>query len=273
MKAVFPISGEGGLPLPRGKGYARLRRHIVPQPLAPLLSFLNAHPGVCCLAVTGAGGKTSLIADLTDIFAVSGRSCVIAPTTRIFVPPLRNRAPGTRPQENEHSPRPCDALLLRNGRPPDALAEELLALLRDPRRHGAPVCAAMGEDIEQSPAGRKLRGLPPGYVCRLKTLLERAFPPDSAPSPLLLAEADGAARLSRLTPLTNPSFPPALMPWPQSWGWTRWEKRWPKPSTALKSPQICWARNLTRPSPRPWPPLCFCIPPGRSGARLRTQRA
>lgn len=182
------------LPLPRGKGYARLRRHIVPQPLAPLLSFLNAHPGVCCLAVTGAGGKTSLIADLTDIFAASGRSCVIAPTTRIFVPPLRNRAPGTRPQENEHSPRPCDALLLRNGRPPDALAEELLALLRDPRRHGAPVCAALGEDIKQSPAGRKLRGLPPGYVCRLKTLLERAFPPDSAPSPLLLAEADGAAR-------------------------------------------------------------------------------
>lgn len=29
------------LPLPRGKGYARLRRHIVPQPLAPLLSFLK----------------------------------------------------------------------------------------------------------------------------------------------------------------------------------------------------------------------------------------
>lgn len=172
----------------------------MPQPLAPLLSLILAHPAgaLPCLAVTGAGGKTSLIAELAELLAASGRSAIIAPSTHIFLP-LSAAAPS-----HPDNPTRCDELFLRGDRPLDKLFDGLLSSLRSALRRDAPVRIALGEAAEQSPPGPKLRGLPPDEICRLKYLLEEAFrhEPRSAPPspelslcpPVLLVEADGAAR-------------------------------------------------------------------------------
>ncbi len=160
----------------------------MPQTTAPLLSLLLTRTAgtAPCLAVTGAGGKTSLIAEVAESLAACGRSSLIAPTTRIFVPRLRGSAPNAR---EEHSPQICDAILLRSDKTLNTLFSELHGLLR----RGAPACVALGEDTEQSPLGRKLRGLPPEDILYLKSRLEDSFS-QIVPLPVFLVEADGAAR-------------------------------------------------------------------------------
>lgn len=104
---------------------------IVQQFLSRIMDLLCACPPghVPCLAVTGAGGKSSLAAGLSIHLSKAGHSGIIAPSTRIYMPRPRSCSPEEEQRLAECGTQTCDALLLRRGRSDRALSEELRAVL------------------------------------------------------------------------------------------------------------------------------------------------
>lgn len=182
---------------------------IVQQFLSRIMDLLCACPPghVPCLAVTGAGGKSSLAAGLSIHLSKAGHSGIIAPSTRIYMPRPRSCSPEEAQRLAECGIQTCDALLLRRGRSDRALSEELRAVLYTmdgvPRRllplpekssalcPNRALCLVLGEEVVRHSPRSKLRGLSPETICRLKQFLEKEKLSRRA---VLLVEADGAAR-------------------------------------------------------------------------------
>ena len=141
-----------------------------------LLSLFDPPVPARCVAFTGAGGKTSLLAALAAALTGEGRPVVVATTTHILPPnrpapsPLRGDGP----------------FFCRDRALPD-LAAELLVLFR--ARPGRAL--VVGRDLDA--ATGKVRGLEPRELCALRALLDDAVS-DALPPPVILVEADGAAR-------------------------------------------------------------------------------
>lgn len=147
------------------------------MPLSLLDLFAPPAP-VRCLALTGAGGKTTLLAVLAQNLAAGGRSVIVTTTTHIWPP-----------NDAALSPLRGDGPLFVAGRSLSGIAAETAALFR--ARPGRVVVAARDAD----PATGKLRGLAPACLCALQARLDKAAATSSLiPPPVLLVEADGAAR-------------------------------------------------------------------------------
>ncbi len=141
-----------------------------------LLSLFAPPASAQCVAFTGAGGKTSMLAVLAASLAGEGQPVVVAATTHIWPP--------NRP---ELSPLRGDGPFFCQGRALPDLADELHALFRV--RPGRVLI--VGRDLDA--ATGKMRGLAPRELCALRALLDDAAS-DALPPPVLLVEADGAAR-------------------------------------------------------------------------------
>lgn len=130
--------------------------HPEARPLAELLG-----EGTHCIALTGGGGKTSLMFALAAHAAAQGERVLCATTTRI------------RPPEAGQ----CAALLLREAFPDDAAFMAAVAVACLPGR----VVVAADREL---PGEHKLAGLPPELMDALA---------DALPGARILVEADGAA--------------------------------------------------------------------------------
>lgn len=138
-----------------------------------LLSLFEPPTPARCVAFTGAGGKTSLLTALAESLADRGRSVIVTTTTHI--------RPPNRPAL---SPLRGDGPFFSRGRSLPDLAAELCALFR--ARPGRVLVVGSEPDA----GAEKLRGPAPRELCALLDAVAAAV----WPSPLMLVEADGAAR-------------------------------------------------------------------------------
>ena len=171
-----------------------------------LLSLFDPPVPARCVAFTGAGGKTSLLAALAAALTGEGRPVVVATTTHIWPPnrpalsPLRGDGP----------------FFCRDRALPD-LAAELLVLFR--ARPGRAL--VVGRDLDA--ATGKVRGLEPRELCALRALLDdytemAKHDPDSK------TIADALARFHyRICTLSGNQLFPLIMNAFRGVGSTLWE--------------------------------------------------
>ena len=141
-----------------------------------------------CIAITGAGGKTSLLQGLSVYLAANGRPVVLCTSTRILPP-----------NDPKLSPLTCQKLLLEADWGPAQIAKLAEALLDCPASDRR-VCISKSQD------NGKLAGLPGEVICEITAKL-RAKP--GLDRLCVIVEADGAAckPLKAHAP-HEPSIPP-----------------------------------------------------------------
>lgn len=149
-----------------------------------LLTLFDGPPSSLplCVALTGAGGKTTLLQTLAEALTGAGRG-VISTTTTQILPPNHAEGPLASPL------RSAGLLLTERRSLPDVAGELTDFFQAGPAQH---ITVGHREVCASSTNRTKVRGLPPDDVCRLRDLLGSS-PVGSRI--VLLIEADGAARL------------------------------------------------------------------------------
>lgn len=138
-----------------------------------------------CAALTGAGGKTTLLQALARALTDASRNVISTTTTHIF-PPGHAAGPLASPLRSQ-------GLLLTEHRSLEDVAEELRAFFQ--AGSGRHLTVGKREKACSAPDGAdviKVEGLAPEDVCRLRDLLGAG---PAGADLALLVEADGAARL------------------------------------------------------------------------------